>query len=61
MTIKSEASSQGQEYLSWNDIQNCIDMANVQIQEENDSKYFLQSLGSKFHPVEHWSTPVGYW
>ncbi|XP_053155851.1 ras GTPase-activating-like protein IQGAP2 isoform X2 [Hemicordylus capensis] len=36
MTIKLEASSQGQEYLSWNDIQNCIDMVNTQIQEEND-------------------------
>ncbi|XP_066469556.1 ras GTPase-activating-like protein IQGAP2 isoform X2 [Tiliqua scincoides] len=36
MTIKLEVSSQGQEYLSWNDIQNCIDMVNMQIQEEND-------------------------
>ncbi|KAF7250318.1 Ras GTPase-activating-like protein IQGAP2 [Varanus komodoensis] len=36
MSIKLEASSQGQEYLSWNDIQNCIDMVNTQIQEEND-------------------------
>uniref|UniRef100_A0ACB8EPY6 Ras GTPase-activating-like protein iqgap2 n=1 Tax=Sphaerodactylus townsendi TaxID=933632 RepID=A0ACB8EPY6_9SAUR len=36
MTMKLEASSQGQEYLSWNDIQNCIDMVNMQIQEEND-------------------------
>ncbi|XP_075597260.1 ras GTPase-activating-like protein IQGAP2 isoform X2 [Balearica regulorum gibbericeps] len=32
----SEASSQGQDYLSWNDIQNCIDMVNMQIQEENE-------------------------
>ncbi|NXR45280.1 IQGA2 protein, partial [Hippolais icterina] len=36
LSIKSEASSQGQDYLSWNDIQNCIDMVNVQIQEENE-------------------------
>ncbi|NXA83972.1 IQGA2 protein, partial [Thryothorus ludovicianus] len=36
LSIKSEASSQGQEYLSWNDIQNCIDMVNMQIQEENE-------------------------
>ncbi|NXI36617.1 IQGA2 protein, partial [Galbula dea] len=36
ISIKSEASSQGQDYLSWNDIQNCIDMVNIQIQEEND-------------------------
>ncbi|XP_058680286.1 ras GTPase-activating-like protein IQGAP2 isoform X3 [Ammospiza caudacuta] len=33
---KLKASSQGQDYLSWNDIQNCIDMVNMQIQEENE-------------------------
>lgn len=38
LSIKSEGSSQGQDYLSWNDIQNCIDMVNMQIQEENESK-----------------------
>ncbi|KAM6186832.1 ras GTPase-activating-like protein IQGAP2 isoform 2-T2 [Sarcoramphus papa] len=36
LSIKSEASTQGQDYLSWNDIQNCIDMVNMQIQEENE-------------------------
>ncbi|XP_032070317.1 ras GTPase-activating-like protein IQGAP2 isoform X1 [Thamnophis elegans] len=36
LSIKLEALSQGQEHLSWNDIQNCIDMVNTQIQEEND-------------------------
>ncbi|NWH93163.1 IQGA2 protein, partial [Aegithalos caudatus] len=36
LSIKSEASSQGQDYLSWNDIQNCIDMVNMQIQEESE-------------------------
>uniref|UniRef100_A0A452INX7 Ras-GAP domain-containing protein n=1 Tax=Gopherus agassizii TaxID=38772 RepID=A0A452INX7_9SAUR len=36
LSIKSEASSQGQDYLSWNDVQNCIDMVNMQVQEEND-------------------------
>ncbi|XP_039219978.1 ras GTPase-activating-like protein IQGAP2 isoform X2 [Crotalus tigris] len=36
LSIKLEALSQGQQYLSWNDIQNCIDMVNTQIQEEND-------------------------
>uniref|UniRef100_A0A8C8RRS7 IQ motif containing GTPase activating protein 2 n=1 Tax=Pelusios castaneus TaxID=367368 RepID=A0A8C8RRS7_9SAUR len=36
LSIKSEASSQGQDYLTWNDIQNCIDMVNMQIQEENE-------------------------
>ncbi|XP_047585555.1 ras GTPase-activating-like protein IQGAP2 isoform X1 [Lutra lutra] len=36
LTFKLEALSQGQENLSWNEIQNCIDMVNMEIQEEND-------------------------
>lgn len=36
LAIKLEVLSQGQENLSWNEIQNCIDMVNIQIQEEND-------------------------
>lgn len=37
-STKLEVLSQGQETLSWNEIQNCIDMVNIQIQEEQDSK-----------------------
>nr|XP_031529268.1 ras GTPase-activating-like protein IQGAP2 [Vicugna pacos] len=36
LSIKKEALSQGQDNLSWNEIQNCIDMVNIEIQEEND-------------------------
>lgn len=36
LSIKQEALSQEQDTLSWNEIQNCIDMINIQIQEEND-------------------------
>ncbi|XP_012372873.2 ras GTPase-activating-like protein IQGAP2 [Octodon degus] len=36
LSFKLEASAQGQDNLSWNEIQNCIDMINAQIQEEND-------------------------
>ncbi|XP_058421568.1 ras GTPase-activating-like protein IQGAP2 [Diceros bicornis minor] len=36
LSIKLEALSQGQDNLSWNEIQNCIDMVNIEIQEEND-------------------------
>ncbi|CAO2592910.1 Ras GTPase-activating-like protein IQGAP2 [Lemmus lemmus] len=36
LSVKQEALSQGQDTLSWNEIQNCIDMINIQIQEEND-------------------------
>ncbi|XP_017495725.3 ras GTPase-activating-like protein IQGAP2 isoform X1 [Manis javanica] len=36
LSVKLEALSQGQVNLSWNEIQNCIDMVNTEIQEEND-------------------------
>uniref|UniRef100_H0X9E7 IQ motif containing GTPase activating protein 2 n=1 Tax=Otolemur garnettii TaxID=30611 RepID=H0X9E7_OTOGA len=36
LAVKLEALSQGQDNLSWNEIQNCIDLVNIQIQEEND-------------------------
>ncbi|XP_051847974.1 ras GTPase-activating-like protein IQGAP2 [Antechinus flavipes] len=36
LSIKTEATSQGQDNLSWNEIQNCIDMVNAEIQEENE-------------------------
>ncbi|XP_058131068.1 ras GTPase-activating-like protein IQGAP2 isoform X2 [Dasypus novemcinctus] len=36
LSIKLETLSQGQDNLTWNEIQNCIDMVNIQIQEEND-------------------------
>lgn len=49
LSIKSEASSQGQDYLSWNDIQNCIDMVNMQIKEENESKWFFLHIAHRGH------------
>ncbi|XP_076995508.1 ras GTPase-activating-like protein IQGAP2 isoform X2 [Tamandua tetradactyla] len=36
LSIRLEALSQGQDNLTWNEIQNCIDMVNIHIQEEND-------------------------
>ncbi|XP_058512393.1 ras GTPase-activating-like protein IQGAP2 isoform X3 [Ochotona princeps] len=36
LTAKLEAASQGQESLSWNEMQNCIDTVNAQIEEENE-------------------------
>ncbi|MEE6509607.1 hypothetical protein FKM82_027014 [Ascaphus truei] len=35
-SIKTEASAQGQSYLSWNEIRNCIDIINGEVQEENE-------------------------
>ncbi|XP_030647761.1 ras GTPase-activating-like protein IQGAP2 isoform X2 [Chanos chanos] len=34
--LRAETSLQGQEFLTWNDIQKCIDTVNVQVQEEHE-------------------------
>ncbi|KAK1176523.1 ras GTPase-activating-like protein IQGAP1 [Acipenser oxyrinchus oxyrinchus] len=36
MSVKAEASAKGQEYLTWNDIQRCIDEVNIQVHEEHE-------------------------
>ncbi|XP_012577218.1 PREDICTED: ras GTPase-activating-like protein IQGAP2 [Condylura cristata] len=36
LSIKLEALTQGRDNLSWNEIQNCVDMVNLQILEENE-------------------------
>lgn len=46
LSVKLEALSQGQVNLSWNEIQNCIDMVNTEIQEENDRKYGTLSFSN---------------
>ncbi|XP_027719205.1 ras GTPase-activating-like protein IQGAP2 [Vombatus ursinus] len=44
LSIKTEASSQGQDNLSWNEIQNCIDMVNAEIQEENERDVAIELI-----------------
>lgn len=41
LSVKQEALSQGQDTLSWNEIQNCIDMINNQIEEEKERMVVL--------------------
>lgn len=38
MRLKAAAAEQGCDYLTWNDIQACIDQVNVAVQEEHDRK-----------------------
>lgn len=35
---RAEALTQGQEFLTWNDVQKCIDTVNVQVHEEHERK-----------------------
>lgn len=34
--MRSEALAKGQEFLTWNDVQKCIDTVNVQVHEEHE-------------------------
>lgn len=39
--LRAESLAQGQEFLTWNDVQKCIDTVNFQVHEENESKGLL--------------------
>lgn len=42
MRLKAAAAEQGCDYLTWNDIQACIDQVNLAVQEEHERKEALQ-------------------
>lgn len=46
---RAEALSTGQEFLTWNDVQKCIDTVNVQVQEEHERKNVLLISSSSLH------------
>lgn len=46
---RAEALSKGQEFLTWNDVQKCIDTVNVQVQEEHERKNVLLISSSNLH------------
>lgn len=39
---RAEALVSGQEFLTWNDVQKCIDTVNIQVHEEHERKKVLQ-------------------
>lgn len=36
--LRAESLAQGQEFLTWNEVQKCIDTVNLKVNEENESK-----------------------
>lgn len=48
---RAEALSKGQEFLTWNDVQKCIDTVNVQVQEEHERKNILLISTSALHII----------
>lgn len=41
MRLKAAAREEGSDYLTWNDIQACVDQVNGTIQEEHESKHHI--------------------
>lgn len=44
MRLKAAARAEGSDYLTWNDIQACIDQVNLAVQEEHERKRQRQNL-----------------
>uniref|UniRef100_A0A8C2FLE8 IQ motif containing GTPase activating protein 2 n=1 Tax=Cyprinus carpio TaxID=7962 RepID=A0A8C2FLE8_CYPCA len=42
--LRSESLAQGQEFLTWTDVQKCINTVNVQVHEEHESKQTLKYI-----------------
>lgn len=40
MKLKAQTSAKGNEFITWNDIQSCIDRVNIVVHEEHESKFF---------------------
>ena len=36
--MRAEALAQGQDFLTWNDVQKCVDAVNQQVHEEHERK-----------------------
>ncbi|NXR99814.1 IQGA1 protein, partial [Oxylabes madagascariensis] len=53
--LKAERNAQGNEFITWNDIQSCVDHVNKVVSEEHESKFFcsiharLYKEKSRFH------------
>lgn len=47
MRLKAAAAEQGCDYLTWNDIQACIDQVNLAVQEEHERKEPFHSSPAK--------------
>lgn len=45
ITLRGEGLAKGQEFLTWNDVQKCIDTVNVQVHEEHERKKDLLISG----------------
>ena len=38
ISLRADALGEGKEFLTWNDVQKCVDTVNVQVHEEHERK-----------------------
>ncbi|CAN9513310.1 unnamed protein product [Ophioblennius macclurei] len=53
---RSEALEKGQEFLTWNDVQKCIDTVNIQVQEEHERIIAIAEINEALNSGDHQQT-----
>ncbi|XP_015229906.1 PREDICTED: ras GTPase-activating-like protein IQGAP1 [Cyprinodon variegatus] len=53
---RAETLSKNQEFLTWNDVQKCIDMVNVQVQEEHERIIAIAEINEALNSGDHQQT-----
>lgn len=46
MKLKAQTRAEGNEFITWNDIQSCVDRVNIVVHEEHESKLVFFLLNS---------------
>uniref|UniRef100_A0A7N9ANZ1 IQ motif containing GTPase activating protein 2 n=1 Tax=Mastacembelus armatus TaxID=205130 RepID=A0A7N9ANZ1_9TELE len=54
----SETLASGQEFLTWNDVQKCIDTVNIQVQEEHERIIAIAEINEALNSGDHQQTLV---
>uniref|UniRef100_G3P700 IQ motif containing GTPase activating protein 2 n=1 Tax=Gasterosteus aculeatus aculeatus TaxID=481459 RepID=G3P700_GASAC len=54
--LREEALARGQEFLTWNDVQKCIDTVNVQVHEEHERIIALAEINEALNSGDHKQT-----
>ncbi|XP_008334865.1 ras GTPase-activating-like protein IQGAP2 isoform X2 [Cynoglossus semilaevis] len=54
--MRSEALAKGQEFLTWNDVQKCIDTVNVQVHEEHERIIAIAEINEALNSGDHQQT-----
>uniref|UniRef100_A0A3B3VY55 IQ motif containing GTPase activating protein 2 n=1 Tax=Poecilia latipinna TaxID=48699 RepID=A0A3B3VY55_9TELE len=53
---RAETLSRSQEFLTWNDVQKCIDMVNIQVQEEHERIIAIAEINEALNSGDHRQT-----